>query len=616
MPRVAAMVLVAATALLYWRALGSGFHYDDYHSIVHNPAIRSLGNAGSFFTDPRLFSVSPENAMYRPLLLLSYALNYAVSGDRPGPFHAVNVLLHAANAALVLALATGLGEGRRRSLIAAGLFAATPINSEAVYYVSSRSELLMAFFFLAACCAFARWRRQGAPGWYALSLALAAGALLAKSVAAILPLALVAVHWRLQGWSGVRRGWRAHLPFLALCLAYVAGTGALVARAMLQPVRPWSTQILTQVKAAAYYAWLWAVPVDLSVEHQFFVSRSPADLAVVAAALFLVSGAALWWRAATDRSVRFGVAWAALCLAPSALVPLIVLVNEHRLYLPGVGLCLALAAALQGLEPRWGKVAGVLAALYTILLAALSAQRGGAWADELSLWDDAARRAPLMVKPHLRLADALAAAGRGAEAEAAYSRALALRPDHPAARNNLGRLYMEQGRWDEAEAQFRRLLSVSPDNVPARLNLAGVLRRRGDWQAARSEYERVLEYDGAAAEAHRHLGTMALQVDGDPGEALRHLDQVVAAGESRAVDLLARGVALRGLGRDNEAEAAYRAAAEADPALVEAWHNLGNLYLSQGRQAEARAAYQRAAALDPDGPVGRGARKQLEDTHP
>src|SRR2546430_8105382 len=88
------LLLGLAIALAYANGLAVGFHFDDWHVIQKNPHIRSLASIPSFFVDPDSSSVSRENRLVRPLLLVSFALNYAVSGERPWSYHLLNLLLH------------------------------------------------------------------------------------------------------------------------------------------------------------------------------------------------------------------------------------------------------------------------------------------------------------------------------------------------------------------------------------------------------------------------------------------------------------------------------------------------------------------------------------------
>ena len=445
------LLIFILTGFLYFESLRHQFHYDDVHSIVENPHIRSLDNVRLFFRDAATFSVIPENAMYRPLLLVSYALNHAADGLNPRGYHLLNVVLHAANSALVFCLLLGVCRRPALSLAAAALFAATPMNAEAVNYISSRSELLMGFFFLLASWAYAGFARSANRIWYALAMACAFLAVLSKSVAVILACVIPAIDLLISGRSGWVSRLKYQLPFLLIGIVYVVATSDLVYKALNSPVRPFDIQAYTQLKAAAFYLALWCMPVALTVDHQFFPALAWSDPPVLAGFAFIGSLVALWIYGGS-RLLKFAGWWWMMLLLPSALVPLIVLVNEHRVYLAGMGLCLVGAWAISRL-PRRGGVALISSVAYVLILASVSNQRTAVWADELTLWRDAAEKGPLMVKPHLRLGDALVDAARKegspshrsellSRAEQSYLRALELRSQHPGALNNLGSLYL------------------------------------------------------------------------------------------------------------------------------------------------------------------------------
>ena len=613
-PRWSGLLLFLLSCALYLPSVGNGFHYDDFHSIVLNPHIRTLSEAGGLFRDFQTFSTNPESAMFRPVLLLSYALNYAVAGAAPSGYHLVNAILHGLNAVLLYWFLLALRIDSRPALLGALLFAVTPINSEAVNYVSGRSEMLMAFFFLASCLAYLRCHENGEGRllWAATSLLCGALALLTKSVAVSLVVVLPLMDLTVTGgWGAVKRRWKYYGAFVAIAVAYIAWTSSIIDRALLQPVRSYDVQLWTQLKAAVYYLALFVLPVNLSVEPQFRISKSP-ELAAVLALLLLLSLTAVVLRSRRHRIPGFACAWWSLLLLPSAVVPLIVLVNEHRLYLAGIGFAVAAATCLCQLSKR-GAVAVVLVALYTIFLVAGTLQRGKAWGDELSLWEDAARKAPEMLKPHLRLADALTEAGRWQEAEVAYLRALALRPQHVASGNNLGQLYIRMGRVEAAGERFRAVLAASPDNVAARLNLANLLLRRQDWREASREYTKSLEYGDTGGVAQGHLAQIALTFQRDPARALIFFDQALTLSgqEGKPALLTQRGVALRSLGRYEEAETAYLAALDLDSLQVYCLYNLGNLYKDMARLEEARGAFSRVVDIDSDTQLSSRARDQL-----
>ncbi len=603
-------ILLALACAVHLQALGHGFHYDDFHSLVYNPHIRSLDNLPRFFVDPGLFSRDEQQAMYRPMLLVSYALNYAVGGEDPLGYHLFNLLLHAANVLLVLLLAEALGFAPLAALAAAVFLAVHALTVETVYYVSSRSELLMAFGVLCAALAYVKWSRSRQPIFYVVSLMAFAFALLSKSVGIALLVLLPLCDGLLGGRVEAKRQWRFHVPYWVVACIYLVVSQPLISRALLAPVRPLTVQFWTQIKAWVYYVMLGVMPMRLSVEHQFFTSATVFEPAVFAAAAFLLSAMVLL-AFCRSRLPLFALLWSALFLLPASIVPLIVLVNEHRLYLSLVGAGLLLAWLFERLYQRRPRLAYGSLAVYTIVLSLLAFSRGRIWADEQVLWADAAAKGPLMLKPHLRLGDALAAKGDTAAAEQSYLRALALRSHHPAARNNLGLLNLHQGRLAEAEAHFRALLETSPDILPARLNLAALLLRRGDWQQADKHYVIALQYGDTEGDAQKKLGFIALHYKNAPQDAVRYYDAALAL-RADASTWVARGVALRTLGREVEAEQSYKRALLLAPQSADAWFNLGNLYRDNRRLADARDAYAQAERATQNAVLRDRARAELE----
>jgi len=263
------LALLILVAILYGSSLDGRFQYDDFHSIVQNPHIRELGNSAAFFVDTDMFSVDEDKAMYRPLLLLSFALNYAFHGYDIVGYHIVNIALHYACVLLVWGIAIRMGCTQFVALIVAAIFCAHPLATEPVNYISSRSELMGACFFLAAFRAFMEPSR----GFIGIALLLFVGGLLSKSVVIVLPLILLLYDW----WIRRERPVLArHLPFAgaaALYFAILLSTRFLDASLRVSP-RPLDVQIYTQLKAVVFYLKLLFVPVGLNVEHQFCSRRT------------------------------------------------------------------------------------------------------------------------------------------------------------------------------------------------------------------------------------------------------------------------------------------------------------------------------------------------------
>ncbi|MGB1720017.1 MAG: hypothetical protein ACPHO6_17745, partial [Candidatus Latescibacterota bacterium] len=135
----AGVLIVLVGLLAYGNVPGNAFHYDDSHSILENPHIRSLENMPRFFSDPETFSGLSDVRMYRPLLVLSFALNYALGQYDPIGYHLVNVFLHVINGLSLWLLARALQMRPSTALLAGLLFVVHPVLGEPVNYISSRS---------------------------------------------------------------------------------------------------------------------------------------------------------------------------------------------------------------------------------------------------------------------------------------------------------------------------------------------------------------------------------------------------------------------------------------------------------------------------------------------
>jgi len=528
-------VLAVGVLAAYGNSLEGGFHYDDFHSLVWNPHVRDLDKIPSFFADPELFSGDAEKAMYRPLLLVTYAINYALGGYAVEGYHLVNVVLHLLCSLLVWGIGRRAGCGEGGALVAGLLFGLHPLAAEPVNYISSRSESLAAFFFLASFGLFHSEKKRE----YAAALLCFAAGLLSKSVVIVLP-AVLLLHDR---WGGERRvEWRRHLPFWGVGLVYVAviAGNRFLGNSLARAPRGPGVQAWTQCKALVYYLKLALVPVGLNVEHQFKEATHPGEAPVLLSAVLLASLVFAAWCLLPKRHLIWP-GWAALTLAPATLVPLNVLVNEHRLYLPVAGLALLVGQGWAVVAERlWMRPAVI--GLF-LIWGALVFQRNQVWADELSLWGDAAARSPAMPRAHAHLGNALRDQGQWSQARNAYATALELDPAHRAARTNLANLYYE---------------AAGMDSTRARVHLGRAVQ----------EYEKVLKLDPHYREALNNLGSAYMM-----------------------------------LGRLEEAAAIYRRVVEGNPNFADAYFNLGLLAFRQERYAEGIGLYERALELRPDAEV-------------
>lgn len=559
------VLLAAVVTVAYGNSLDGSFQYDDYHSIVRNAALRDVGNIPAFLVDPSLFSADPHKAMYRPVLLMSYTLNHALHGYDVRGYHLVNACLHLLCAVLLWRLARRLSP-HGVALAAAALFAAHPVATEPVNYISSRSELLLAVFFLAALWAHVRaWERPGhseplsGSRWLAVVCCLLA--LLSKATAVMLPAVLLLLDVVVLSWrpAGIGAAMRRHGLYWLLSAAYVVVIvlNGYLGGSLAAPVRDAATQLCTQAKAMAWYLRLLVVPTPLSVDHAFTES-SAAGAGVVAGALLVAS--VLWLAARSWRRwpvPAFGLCMAALVLLPTTLMPLHVLVNERRLYLVLAALCLALAA-LSRLRPRVVVVA-------TAILVLMTVERNHAWATQSSLWESALHNGSQSYRTWVNLGKAYHEQNKVDKARSAYETALRLDDRHGDVYNNMAVLLHQSGRVDEAIGWYQQALQRYPDMDEIYQNLADAHAQLGDHDAAVQVYQD------------------ALVLAPDNGAVWNNLGQAQMSRRQYA-----------------EAVRAFERAAQLLPAQHEPLNNLGNALDAQGQRGAAIAAYRKGLSLATD----------------
>jgi protein O-mannosyl-transferase len=483
-----AVVLIVLALVVYGRSVDYPFHYDDLHSIVENPHIRSLENIPAFFYRPDFFSADARGAMYRPLLLVSYSLNYALDKYTVEFYHWFNIGLHLCNSLLLFALLRLWYPDSTLCYIASLLFFLHPVNVEASVYISSRSESLCALFSLTASYAhirsfFApRWSKM----WYAAGLFCFALALLSKSVAVVLPAILIFS-------TGQRGGGRMDLlarckwivPHVAMAAIYIVMVRRAIGTALLEaPVRDLVLHWCTQSKALVYYAQLLVLPSFLSVEHPFRVAGEWGESAIWTSG-GLIAFSLLVAQARRHPRFQFWLLWSLLWLLPTLVLPLNVLVNEHRLYLPSMAFAVGTASLLVALVGRGALKMLIVGGLLASALGALSFQRVGDWRSAEVLWTDARAKGPYMPRPHLYMGNVHKQAGRNLEALNSYDRALKVYPDILSGGdlvsiyNNAGATYMAMGRNREAIEAYRRALQIDPQYEKARSSLDALVALEG-----------------------------------------------------------------------------------------------------------------------------------------
>jgi hypothetical protein len=359
-----ALVMVALAAA-YMPLRHNGFvNFDDDRLILDNPALRDL-SPGSLGNILELQLFTPH---YKPLVNLSWAIDLRLFGPDPRAFHRHNLMLHAVNAMLVLGLAALLAPAERAwserlawATVLAAIWALHPMKVESVAWAVERKDVLFAAFYLGAMLAYLRRIDRGRRRWLVLSALLALAAVLSKSTALTLPLALILIDLvrrrRLRPALGADK--LPHLAVVALALylyGLLPGPGdAGTSLGLLAAGDP-----LTRLVAAGHrhlaFAAHWLAPYDLAILYPVpdFLYR-PGWLRAAAQALAHLALFALL--AATIRHaprIAAALLFYSLTLLPTLVAPVSKTnyLSDRYTYLPSLGLATLLLIAAAALRRR------------------------------------------------------------------------------------------------------------------------------------------------------------------------------------------------------------------------------------------------------------------------
>jgi tetratricopeptide (TPR) repeat protein len=607
----ALLLIIAALAVtVYLNTFVNPFVYDDVTEIQANPRAHRLSAIPSLLTTEFWHGERGRGILYRPVTAATLPPLFLLGDGSPWTFHAASILLHALTASLLAAILARLSGRVVPGLVTGILFAVLPIHTEAVAWISGRSEVLYVATGAAAWWFHLRAREGGRPWSATAALVLLAASLGSKESAVAWPFIFAAAD-RLfpppgsssatEGRVGGRgaahgRGGRTlrwlYPAYATLMLLWIAARYTVLGQLGRQPgegahlLNPlesetwWPAYPFTALRALALGLWKTATAAKPCIDYgqdQIPLAKGPLHADVLAGFALLAGIVYLAWRGLRRGGSRHpGHGLIALAAAlfllswfpvSSLLLASVSVFAERNFYLPSLALCMA-AGVLAGtlwsgrrIPRRALLAAGILG---TLSLSTLTLARNTLYADGVTLFGTTAMNCARSARAHFLHGTALEEIGRYAEAAAAHARALEVVPGYVDARAELSRTLALQGRLDAAAREARTALAANPPSFETRLAVIAALAGAG------------LE-----GEAERLLSEIGKQSADDPRF------------------IFIRAQHLRGSGRLDEALALYTLMRDRFPGNPAGWNGIGATHMQRGRAREAREAFKRALDIDP-----------------
>ncbi len=639
--RILAIFIFCIAFLLFLNSSANDFVFDDRIVVERNELVKAPSQITRIFSTPYHYGYRGANTgLYRPFTILSFALNYAISGFSKYSFHIVNILLHSLVSLFVFLLLLEIN-GRISLAFASSLFFAShPIHTEVVSNIAGRAELLYSLFFIIAFIFFIKGGRSNGSTralFFSLSLISFFISLLSKESAIVFPAVIIAYEMimrrRDSGKEAAMRSILAPTLFFIGAAAFylvirILVLDGLAGGGMDLPIENPLTQegfferMQGATKVLGHYLWLLLVPLRLSADYSFDqikIPQSVFDLSVIVPLIIVAAFIFIFIRA-LKRSpiISFAIAFFAITfsIVSNYFFPIGTIMGERLMYLPSLSFCVVLSMAIislgkraEGKEkaamdmPRRGwklftRYQMMLLCMIIALYCARTLARNLDWRNEYTVFSSAERVSPDSVKVLNNLGVALQKRKMHGEAIERFEKALTIYPEHQNARNNLAQAYLSIGDTKDAEREIALLVKKHGDFAPGHLTHAEILRKQGKLDEAIIAIRKAIEVRPNFPEAQDLFGRILLEM-GNFSEAENVLKQAVKGDPSSVIYHNDLGLLYMAMNRFSDAIDRFRKAFELDPSNATTMSNLGTAYRAMGRYDEAIECSKEALQIAP-----------------
>lgn len=595
---IALLVIVVLGILIYINSFRVPYVLDDYTYVVNNPVIREF----HYLLSPRdiatgtILSPAVRSAfMTRIIGYLTLAANYKLNGLDIFGYHVVNLLLHILNAWMLFLIATHIFKDIKTyqteldayyhigiSLFVSLLFLCHPIQTQAVVYITSRFVLLASFFSLLSIVAYIRARTSVYRGvkvsWTVLAILSISAGMLTKEFTFTLPL-IIALYEFIFFEGNLREKFQVlcpyalTLPIIPILIFVQAGSPRLLDDTMRTITAADVSQIsrfdylITQFTVIFLYLRLLFLPIDQNIDHDIPVQNSLASIHVLSSliillvlfscAVYAIKRSLQTTRTFELRIFSFGIIWFFITLSvESSIIPLGELSAEYRLYLPSIGIILAIVSVFSAFMHRFKLSRAVtlaIAASVIMIICVLTLYRILVWQSAISLWQDASRKSPAKARPYNNLGNALLRAGRAAEAVPLIERSISINPNYPKSWSTLGAALVNSERPMEAVSVLQHTISIDPLDATAHYNLGIAYLLLNDNASAINYFLKTINLNPSIDDAYIKLADAYNRI-GHYSETIRLLESIYGQIDNRAEGHFNLCVAYAKMGRTEEAK--------------------------------------------------------------
>jgi tetratricopeptide (TPR) repeat protein len=537
--------LIIFNVLIFFNGIKNEFVWDDQYIVEKNELIKDPDNIMLLLTSEDSPPDSPPTGFYRPLINLSFLMDYQIFKGEPYGYRLTNILLHILCVVFLLYITFMLTDDIMLSYMAAIIFSAQAVHVEAVTFITGRNNILCALFILISIYYYIKSIKLSKPFYFVISMVSLFLGATSKEFAFLVPLVFILYDYTFDEEFSVKKGLKRYIISFAVIFLFIILKSTLISlgRSISFDPETLYLRIINTQPIMVKYMLNQIVPYNLSLHltPEIIMSILNPNILISSAIFLAVTSLAFIYRK-KYKLLSFSFFTYLIFLIPvSNIVKLPSTIMADRwLYVASCAFSLVLARGIM-LLIKDRRLATVVTILFALFLSVFTIQRNHTFKTNMLLYEDTAKKHPNSVEAKNNYATELTSQGKYDEAEEQYRMAIKLNPYNFISYNNIGMLYGKKGEFSKALDSYKKAFELNNNHPLLASNLAFSYRRAGKLDKSNEYFLRAISLNKKYVDAYFELASNYYE-QGKYQEALNVLDYVSTtfnykSVRSRAMDL-------------------------------------------------------------------------------
>lgn len=487
------IILIIIVAVVFSQTISFNFiNYDDDKLVYDNyNFLKYISNIPLAFTQNVFGMHGLTTNFYRPILLVSYIVDYQLWKLAPFGYHLTNVIIHLIVSIFVWLFLHSLFQEKFLSLTGALIFSLHPLHTQTVAWIAARNDLLLGMFSILTLYFYHEFKIRNEKKYFILSLLSYTAAIFTKEQAIFLVFSIPLYDFLIQKKNDFRinaKNLITYSHYMSVLILYfiirVTIFGSIFGETNYE-ILDFSARLQQLTYILGKYTQLILLPVNLNLIH----SINTIFYAIIGVLVIILSLIIVYKYKNISTKLLFGFIWLFISLLPSLnIFPLPVPVLEHRLYTPIIGFSIMVTAFAKNYYKNNQKIVLILLSSTILIYGILCSLRLPVWKNSETLWLDVIKNKPDTDLPYYNLGTYYLRINHINKAIIYLNQAAEKNPAKKDIFQNLGYAYLEAKNYDKAISAYQKLLELDVESEQAYIGLGNAFRFQKKYEIAQRIY--------------------------------------------------------------------------------------------------------------------------------